>query len=330
MDDSQLLRYSRQILLPAIGIGGQQRLLGARVLVIGARRPGLAGGACTWRRAASAGSTLVDHDEVELTNLQRQIVRTTATLGHAQGWNRPGRCCAGAQPGGHRCETIDRKLDALGCAGTSTVPTSCVDCSDNFATRFAVNRACVRRPQAAGVGRGDPVRGPGQSCYAPTLPDNPCYACLYRDTGMREEGDLCSQIGRAWHRLAGMIGTIQAAEALKLLLGIGDTADRPAAGARRPAHGIPHPYPAQGPGLPGVRHRGRSRLISANTPARSNAHCLSQPSAGSCLKSLRTNCATRPSISARNNRALSFTGVLPPFATSPSRRIWRNWVSTRS
>ena len=217
MNDDQLLRYSRQILLPAIGIDGQQRLLGAHALIIGLG--GLGSPVAMYLAASGVGHlTLVDHDRVELTNLQRQLVHTTTTLGMSK--VESARQMLAALNPEVRVDAIDHKLDESALRQQVERADVVVDGTDNFATRFAVNRACVavRKPLVSGA----VVRFEGQvGVFRPDLPDSPCYACLYRDTGA-EEGDLCSQFG-VLAPAAGLIGTIQATEALKVLLGIGET-----------------------------------------------------------------------------------------------------------
>ena len=217
MDDSQLLRYSRQILLPQIGIEGQQKLLAARVLIIGVG--GLGSPVATYLAASGVGHlVLVDHDSVELTNLQRQPIHTTESLGQLKVGSAQ-KMIAALNPE-VRVEIVDHRLDGTALLEAARTADVVVDCSDNFPTRFAVNRACVaaRKPLVSGA----VVRFEGQvSVFRAELPGSPCYACLYRDTGS-EEGDLCSQFG-VLAPAAGMIGTIQAVETLKLLLGIGST-----------------------------------------------------------------------------------------------------------
>lgn len=217
MNDEQLLRYSRQILLPAIGIEGQQKLLRSRALIIGLG--GLGSPVAMYLAASGVGHlTLVDHDKVELTNLQRQIVHTTTTLGTPK-VESARRMLAALNPE-VQIEAINHKLDAQELRAAVGRADVVIDGSDNFATRFAVNSACVaaRTPLVSGA----VVRFEGQvGVFRPDLPDSPCYACLYRDTGA-EDGDLCSQFG-VLAPAAGMIGTIQATEALKVLLGIGET-----------------------------------------------------------------------------------------------------------
>lgn len=217
MNDDQLLRYSRQILLPAIGIEGQQKLLRSRALIVGLG--GLGSPVAMYLAASGVGHlTVVDHDRVELTNLQRQIVHTTASLG-APKVESAQRMLAALNPE-TRVETINHKLGEAELREAVRRADVVIDGSDNFATRFAVNGACVatKTPLVSGA----VVRFEGQvGVFRPDLPDSPCYACLYRDTGA-EEGDLCSQFG-VLAPAAGMVGTIQATEALKVLLGIGET-----------------------------------------------------------------------------------------------------------
>ena len=217
MDDPQLLRYSRQILLPSIGVEGQQKLLRSRVLVIGLG--GLGSPVATYLAASGVGQlTLVDHDNVELTNLQRQPVHTTATLGLPK-VESARRMLAALNPD-VQVAAVHQRLDDDGLRTATQAADVVLDCSDNFTTRFAINRACVetRTPLVSGA----VVRFEGQiGTFRTDRADSPCYACLYRDTGANE-GDLCSQFG-VLAPAAGIIGTIQATEALKVLLGIGET-----------------------------------------------------------------------------------------------------------
>lgn len=217
MDDQQLLRYSRQILLPQIDIAGQQKLLGSRALVIGVG--GLGAPVATYLTASGVGHlTLVDHDTVELTNLQRQPIHTTHTLGELK--VESARKMLAALNPDVRVSTVNRKLGERELVEAVQATDVVIDCSDNFPTRFAVNRACVaaRKPLVSGA----VVRFEGQvSVFRADRPDSPCYACLYRDTGS-DQGDLCSQFG-VLAPVAGTIGTLQATETLKVLLDIGET-----------------------------------------------------------------------------------------------------------
>jgi len=217
MDDPQLLRYGRQILLTQIGIEGQQKLLDSRVLVIGLG--GLGSPVAMYLAASGVGHlTLVDHDRVELSNLQRQIVHTTATLGNAK--TESARQMLAALNPEVAVTTIGHKLDERELRDAVRAADVVVDASDNFPTRFAVNRACVEagKPLVSGA----VVRLEGQvSVFRADRPDSPCYACLYRDTGS-EEGDLCSQFG-VLAPVVGIVGSIQATETIKVLLDLGDT-----------------------------------------------------------------------------------------------------------
>jgi molybdopterin/thiamine biosynthesis adenylyltransferase len=215
MNDAQLLRYSRHILLDEIGIEGQARLLAAHALVIGAG--GLGSPAAMYLAASGVGHiTLVDDDAVDLTNLQRQVMHTTGRIGMPKvesglmalrEINPDVKVTA-------LCERADeRRLREL-------VPTASVvlDCSDNFATRHALNRACV----AVGVPlvAGAAIRFDGQlSVFDMRRADCPCYACVFpEDSGF--EDVACSTMG-VFAPLVGIVGAVQAAEAMKLILGIG-------------------------------------------------------------------------------------------------------------
>ncbi len=217
MDDKQLLRYSRQILLPQIDIAGQQKLLASRVLMIGVG--GLGAPVATYLAASGVGHlTLVDHDTVELTNLQRQPIHTTHSLGELK-VESARRMLAALNPD-VQVSTVNRKLGEGELIEAVQAADVVIDCSDNFPTRFAVNRACVaaKKPLVSGA----VVRFEGQvGVFRADRSDSPCYACLYRDTGS-DEGDLCSQFG-VLAPVAGTIGALQATETLKVLLDIGET-----------------------------------------------------------------------------------------------------------
>ena len=215
MDDTQLLRYSRHILLDEIGIEGQQRLLASHALVIGAG--GLGSPVALYLGTAGVGTlTLVDHDTVALTNLQRQIVHRLASVGRPKVESaaqsvaaiNPDVCVIALQ---ERADAA--RLDVL-VAEADVV----VDCSDNFATRHAVNAACVahHKPLVSGAAIGFD----GQvSVYDTRSAGNPCYACLFPPDALFEEVQ-CSTMG-VFAPLVGIIGSVQAAEALKLLMGVG-------------------------------------------------------------------------------------------------------------
>jgi adenylyltransferase/sulfurtransferase len=217
MTDEQLLRYSRHILLPEIGVEGQQKLLSASALVIGAG--GLGSPAALYLAAAGVGTlTLVDGDQVDLTNLQRQILHTTESLGKSKvesGREALARINPEVQVVPIQQRLQDEALDAL-VASSSVV----LDCSDNFATRHSVNRACVRhrKPLVSGAA----VRFDGQvSVFDLRDETGPCYHCLFPENAELEEV-RCAVMG-VFAPLTGIIGTVQAAEALKLLAGVGET-----------------------------------------------------------------------------------------------------------
>ncbi|MBI5611862.1 MAG: molybdopterin-synthase adenylyltransferase MoeB [Gammaproteobacteria bacterium] len=216
MDDRQLLRYSRQILLPQIDIAGQEKLLASRVLIIGLG--GLGSPAAMYLAASGVGRlAIVDHDKVELTNLQRQIVHTTPAIGEDKTAS-AARQLTALNPE-IEITAINRKLDEAELLAQVRAAQVVVDASDNFATRFAINRACVaaRRPLVSGA----VVRFEGQvAVFRPDLPDGPCYRCLYADTHAPDEA--CAEFG-VLAPAAGVIGSIQATETLKVLLDIGQT-----------------------------------------------------------------------------------------------------------
>lgn len=216
MDDTQLLRYSRHILLDEIGILGQQALLAAHALVIGAG--GLGSPAALYLASAGVGRiTLVDHDTVDLTNLQRQILHTTERVGQPKvesGRQALARINPGVEVAALRERAEGGRLLEL-VASADVV----LDCSDNFKTRHAVNQACVQagKPLVSGAA----IRFDGQvSVFDPRREGAPCYACLFPPDQEFEEVQ-CSTMG-VFAPLVGIIGAVQAAEALKLLMGVGE------------------------------------------------------------------------------------------------------------
>lgn len=215
MNDEQLLRYSRHILLPELGVEGQERIRAARVLVIGAG--GLGSPAALYLAAAGIGTiTLADGDDVDLTNLQRQILHVTASVGRpkvASGQETLGRINPEVE-----VVALKERLEGERLAALVAESTVVLDCCDNFATRHAVNRACVahRRPLVSGAA----VRFDGQlSVFDLRRDDSPCYACLFPEDAETEEM-RCAVMG-VFAPLTGIVGTMQAAEALKLVAGIG-------------------------------------------------------------------------------------------------------------
>jgi molybdopterin/thiamine biosynthesis adenylyltransferase len=215
MDDEQLLRYSRHILLDDIGIEGQERLLASHALVIGAG--GLGSPVALFLGTAGVGRiTLVDHDRVDLTNLQRQIAHSLDRV------DQPKAVSAAAGIAAINPEPRVRPLIARADAALldELVPTADVvlDCTDNFQTRHLVNAACVRhgKPLVSGAALGFDAQ---LSVYDSRDGTRPCYACLFPPDQAPEE-QRCAVMG-VFAPLVGIIGSMQAAEALKLLTGMG-------------------------------------------------------------------------------------------------------------
>jgi molybdopterin/thiamine biosynthesis adenylyltransferase len=217
MNDSQLLRYSRHILLDEIGIEGQQKLLDAHALVIGAG--GLGSPAAMFLASGGVGRiTLVDDDVVDLTNLQRQIMHTTSRVGQPKVDS--GRAALAAINPGVQVRALRERVGGERLAALVGEASVVLDCSDNFATRHAVNRACVaaRVPLVAGA----VIRFDGQiSVYDTRTAASPCYACLFPEDGKFEDA-ACSTMG-VFAPLVGVIGAMQAAEAMKLIVGTGQS-----------------------------------------------------------------------------------------------------------
>jgi len=217
MTDEQLLRYSRHILLDTLGIEGQARILATHALIIGAG--GLGSPAALYLASAGIGRiTLVDDDTVDFTNLQRQILHTQVRVGMAK-----------AESGRQALSAINPDIEIIplqqrlsGAALDALVATADIvlDCTDNFSTRHAINRACVhhRKPLVSGAA----IRFDGQiSVYDLRRNDSPCYHCLFPE-GDDVEEVRCAVMG-VFAPLTGIIGTMQAAEALKLAAGIGES-----------------------------------------------------------------------------------------------------------
>jgi molybdopterin-synthase adenylyltransferase len=220
MTDDDLLRYSRHLLLDDIGIEGQRRLLAAHALVVGAG--GLGSPVALYLGSAGVGRiTIVDGDTVDLTNLQRQIAHDLARIGTPKAVS-AARSIAAINPT-VTVAALHERADAARLAALVADADVVIDCSDNFATRQAVNAACVAhaRPLVAGAAIGFD----GQvSVYDIRDPESPCYACAFPPAQAFED-TACATMG-VFAPLVGIIGSIQAAEALKLLIGIG----RPLAG----------------------------------------------------------------------------------------------------
>lgn len=217
MDDNQLIRYSRHILLPQIGIEGQEKLLNSHALIIGAG--GLGSPIALYLAASGLGKiTICDGEKVDLTNLQRQIVHHTPAVGTPKTQSARNTMML-INPEVKIVEVPKRvsSEDVMDLVKNADVV---LDASDNFATRHAVNRACVarRKPLVSGAG----VRFDGQvAVFDLREPTSPCYHCLFPEDGELEE-TRCAVMG-VFAPLTGIIGTIQAAEALKLLTGAGET-----------------------------------------------------------------------------------------------------------
>ncbi|MGL4407081.1 MAG: HesA/MoeB/ThiF family protein [Zoogloea sp.] len=217
MNDEQLLRYSRHILLPQIGIEGQEAILAARVLVVGAG--GLGSPAALYLAAAGVGTlVLADGDTVDLTNLQRQILHSQEGVGRLK--VESGRDSLARINPLCQVEAISQRLEGSLLEDQVAAADLVLDCSDNFATRHAINRACVRhrKPLVSGAA----VRFDGQvSVFDLRQPAAPCYHCLFPE-GEDVEEVRCAVMG-VFAPITGIIGTVQAAEALKLLAGCGET-----------------------------------------------------------------------------------------------------------
>ncbi|MEO7055931.1 MAG: molybdopterin-synthase adenylyltransferase MoeB [Caldimonas sp.] len=215
MNDDDLLRYSRHILLDDIGIAGQETLSAARVLVVGAG--GLGSPVALYLGGAGVGTlTIVDGDRVDLTNLQRQIAHGVARIGMAKAES-VAIAVAALNPE-VAVNAIDERLVAPRFVDLVAAADIVVDCSDNFATRHAINAACVAhaRPLVAGAAIGFD----GQvSVYDTRDAAAPCYACAFPHDADFED-IACATMG-VFAPLVGIIGSLQATEALKLLLGIG-------------------------------------------------------------------------------------------------------------
>lgn len=216
MNDDELLRYSRQIMLPQVDVEGQRRLNTARVLIIGLG--GLGSPVAMYLAAAGIGQLeLVDFDQVDVSNLQRQILHTTDDLGQAK--------TASAKRRLSKLNplidiiTQNKKLDDAALISAAQRADVVVDASDNFATRFAVNRACIaaKTPLVSAAA----IRIEGQiSVFRCDDPSAPCYQCLYQDTG--EEDTNCTSNG-VLAPMVGILGAMQALETMKLLLNIGES-----------------------------------------------------------------------------------------------------------
>ena len=215
MTDEQLLRYSRHILLNEIGIEGQAQILASHALVVGAG--GLGSPVALYLGSAGVGHiTVVDHDRVDMTNLQRQIAHTMERVGQPKVQSIQ-TAIAAINPD-VQVTPIMLRADAALLDTLVAQADVVLDCSDNFATRHAINAACVkhRKPLVSGAA----IRFDGQVCvYDPRDANSPCYACVFPPDNAFEE-TRCATMG-VFAPLVGIIGSLQAAEALKLLSAVG-------------------------------------------------------------------------------------------------------------
>lgn len=214
MTDDELLRYSRQIMLPQLDVAGQEKLRAATVLVVGLG--GLGSPVALYLAAAGVGRLLlVDHDVVDLSNLQRQIIHQTESIGASK-----------VESAAAHVRRLNPHVDVQVVAEKLTGQNAdhwvgqadvILDCSDNFAVRFLLNRLSVQHlvPLVSGAA----IQFEGQlSVYDPGRDESPCYRCLYDETG--EEDLRCSRNG-VLAPIVGIVGSIQATEAIKLLTGVG-------------------------------------------------------------------------------------------------------------
>lgn len=215
MNDDQLLRYSRHILLDEVGIEGQQRLIDSHVLIVGAG--GLGSPVAMYLAASGVGHiSIADHDVVDLTNLQRQIAHTTSRVGQPK-VESAAQTMLALNPE-VRVTPLAYKLDAAQLDSLVPTVTVVVDCCDNFETRQAVNAACVKHkvPLVSGAA----IRMDGQLAVYDARDDkSPCYACIFPPSEAPEEV-TCATMG-VLAPLVGVVGTMQAMEAVKLIASIG-------------------------------------------------------------------------------------------------------------
>jgi molybdopterin/thiamine biosynthesis adenylyltransferase len=216
MNDEQLLRYSRHLLLEEIDVAGQEKLLSSHALVIGAG--GLGSAAAPYLTAAGIGHiTLMDHDQVELTNLQRQIMHTDKSIGKS-------KVSSGQQfleqlNAGIQIETIEAKATVALLDELLPSVDIVLDCTDNFASRHLINASCVKHQTP--LVSGSALRFDGQiSVFDPRNLVSPCYACIFSPDDHYEEVS-CSSMG-IFSPLVGIIGAMQAAQAIQVLIGFGE------------------------------------------------------------------------------------------------------------
>jgi len=217
MNDEQLLRYSRHLLLEEIDVAGQEKLLNAHILVVGAG--GLGSAAAPYLAAAGIGHiTLVDHDQVELTNLQRQIMHSEKNIGKSKVVS--GKEFLHQLNSNIHIETIEANVSTSLLDELLPSVDAVLDCTDNFATRHLINASCVKHQIA--LVSGSALRFDGQvSVFDPNNTASPCYACIFSPDEEFEEVS-CSSMG-IYAPLVGIIGAIQAAQALQVVIGFGES-----------------------------------------------------------------------------------------------------------
>jgi molybdopterin/thiamine biosynthesis adenylyltransferase len=217
VDDTQRLRYSRHLLLNEFGEEAQERLLAARALVIGAG--GLGSSALMYLAASGVGRiTVCDGDRVDLTNLQRQVIHRQQSVGKPKAASAAATLRA-INPD-VQVEAIEERVAGERLASLVRTADVVLDCSDNFSTRHAINRACVAARRALVSGAG--VRFDGQvAVFDLRREEAPCYHCLFAEEAGGDE-ERCATLG-VFAPLVGVIGTMQASEAIKLVAGIGET-----------------------------------------------------------------------------------------------------------
>ena len=216
MNDEELLRYSRQIMLPEIEIAGQEKLLAASVLIIGLG--GLGCPVAMYLAAAGVGHLiLADFDQVDLSNLQRQIAHTTASIGESK-VSSAARSITALNPN-TKLTLLDEKMTDEKLASEIGQVDLVVDCTDNFDIRFKINGHCVKQQKP--LVSGSAIRLEGQiMVFDPSTTNPPCYACLYQGA---ETADMsCAENGVA-ASVVGVIGALQATEAIKLIAGFGQS-----------------------------------------------------------------------------------------------------------
>jgi len=217
MNDEQLLRYSRHLLLEDIDVEGQEKLLQAHAVIVGAG--GLGSAAAPYLAAAGVGKiTLVDHDVVELTNLQRQIMHCESMVGKSKVHS--GKQFLGQLNSSIQVDILQEKITNDLLAKLLPTVNVVLDCTDNFKTRQLINAACVHHQTP--LVSGSALRFDGQvAVFDPRIPSSPCYACIFSPEEEFEEVS-CSSMG-IFSPLVGIIGAIQAAQALQVMIGFGES-----------------------------------------------------------------------------------------------------------